>query len=72
MYDNTVVYCARYEVDEARGVLVFHLEVGNSPNSVGITRERRFELVGDDLTLYQTPLPAGVTHWSIHLRRVRR
>ncbi len=71
MFNNTVVYCARYAVDEARGVIVFHLEDGNSPNAVGATRERRFELVGDSLTLYPNPLPAGVTAWTIRLQRVR-
>jgi hypothetical protein len=71
VFNNTVVYCARYAVDEARGVIVFHLEHGNSPNMVGVTRERRFELVGDNLTLYPTPLPAGVTAWTIRLQRVR-
>jgi hypothetical protein len=71
VFNNTVAYCARYEVDEARGVIVFHLEHGNSPNTVGETRERRFELVGDSLTLYPNPLPAGVTAWTIHLQRVR-
>lgn len=70
MFNNTLVYCARYEEDDGRGVLTFHLEVGTLPNSAGITRERRFELSGDHLTLYPTPLPTGVTEWSIHLRRV--
>ncbi|MBV8594442.1 MAG: lipocalin-like domain-containing protein [Caulobacteraceae bacterium] len=70
MYDNTLVYCARYEEDDPRGVLVFHLELGNSPNTAGTTRERRFALTGDELTLYPTPLPAGVAEWSIHLKRV--
>jgi hypothetical protein len=36
-----------------------------------MTRERRFELRGDDLTLHPTPLLAGVTEWSIHLRRAK-
>jgi hypothetical protein len=71
MFNNTVVYCARYEVDEARSYIVFHLDVTNSPNTAGANRERRFTLVGDDLTLYPTPLPVGVAEWSIHLRRVR-
>jgi hypothetical protein len=70
MFNNTLVYCARYEEDDRRGVLTFHLEVGTSPNSAGTTRERRFELAGDHLTLYPTPLPAGVAEWSIHLQRV--
>ena len=71
VWQNTVSYCARYVVDEARGVIVFHMEHGASPNTVGTTRERRFELVGDSLTLYPVPLPAGVTAWTIHLQRVR-
>jgi hypothetical protein len=70
-YDHMVGYCARYEVDDARGVIVFHIDVAQSANGVGINRERRFELKGDTLTLYPTPLPAGVTEWSIRLRRVR-
>jgi hypothetical protein len=69
MFDNTVIYCARYEVDEARHVIAFHLDLGLNPATANATRERRFELTGDDLTLYPTPLPAGVTAWSIHLRR---
>jgi hypothetical protein len=58
-------------VDEARGVIVFHLEHGNLPNAAGVTRERRFELAGDSLTLYPNPLPAGVTAWTIRVQRVR-
>lgn len=71
-YDHTVAYCARYEVDDARGVIVFHIVVSQSANAVGSSRERRFELKGDELTLYPTPLPAGVMEWSIRLRRVSR
>jgi hypothetical protein len=69
-YDHMVSYCARYEVDDVRGVIVFHVDVSQSANGVGTNRERRFKLNGDTLTLYPTPLPAGVTEWSIHLRRV--
>jgi hypothetical protein len=72
MFDKTVVYCGRYRVDEARQVIVFDLETTMSPNSAGTSRERRFELSGDRLTLYPRPLPAGVTDWSIRLERVRR
>jgi len=69
--DHMVSYCARYEIDEARAVVVFHIEVAPSAASAGGTRERRFELKGDELTLYPMPLPAGVTAWSVHLRRAR-
>jgi hypothetical protein len=69
MFDNTVIYCARYEVDQRRHVITFHLDLGLNPATANLTRERRFTLSGDDLILYPTPLPAGVTAWSIHLRR---
>ena len=70
-FDNMVVYCAAYEVDEARGYIVFHMEFGQSPNQAGTSRERRAVLVGDRLTLYPTPLPTGVTDWAVELERVR-
>jgi hypothetical protein len=71
MYDNMLAYCARYRVDEARGYIVFDMEFSQSPAVAGTTRERRFELAGDHLKLYPTPLPAGVVAWSIELERVR-
>ncbi|MDB5482361.1 MAG: hypothetical protein JWO83_3414 [Caulobacteraceae bacterium] len=71
MFDHMLVYCARYEVDESRGYIVYHLEIGQSPNTAGTMRERRFERLGDTLTLYPTPLPAGVVEWSISLQRVQ-
>jgi hypothetical protein len=71
MYENMLTYCARYRVDEARGYIVFNLEFGQSPGAAGTTRERRFELVGDHLKLYPTPLPAGVVAWTIELERVQ-
>jgi|SRR5579859_1653995 len=72
LFDQTVVYCGRYRVDEGRQVIVFDIETTMSPNNAGTTRERRFDLSGDRLTLYPRPLPAGVTDWSIRLERVRR
>jgi hypothetical protein len=72
MFNQTVAYCGRYRVDEARRIITFDLEVSMSPNSAGTSRERRFELSGDRLTLYPRPLPAGVTDWSVRLERVRR
>jgi len=72
MWDKTVVYCARYRVDTARKVIVFDMEITASPGAAGTSRERRFEVSGDRLTLYPNPLPAGVKAWSIHLERVRR
>jgi hypothetical protein len=70
-YDHMVGYCARYQVEDTRRVIVFHIDVAQSANGGGTTRERRFELRGDELTLYPTPTPSGVTEWSIHARRVK-
>jgi hypothetical protein len=72
LFDQTVIYCARYRVDPARHMIGFDMEVTLSPAWTGTSRERRFELSGDRLTIYPTPLPPGVTAWSIHLERVRR
>ena len=72
LFDQTVIYCGRYRVDEARHVIDFDMEITLSPAGVGTSRERRFELSGDQLKLFPTPLPAGVKAWSIRLERVRR
>ena len=60
MFNNMLVYCGRYEVDDVRSYIIYHLEIGQSPNTVGTTRERRFELVGDSLTLY----PTSASDWG--------
>ena len=72
LFDKMVVYCARYRVDPTGLKIVFDMEFGHSPNLTGTTRERSFELAGDSLTLYPTPLPTGVTKWSVNLKRVGR
>lgn len=72
LFDKMVVYCARYRMDRAGGKIMFDMEFGHSPNVAGSTRERRFQLKGGALTLFPTPLPSGVTAWSVHLKRVSR
>lgn len=72
MFDKMVVYCARYRVDAVAGKIVFDMEFGHSPNLTGTSRERGFELVSDSLTLHPTPLPKGITSWSVNLVRVSR
>jgi hypothetical protein len=72
MFDMMVVYCGRYRVDAAARKIVFQMEFGHSPNLTGTIRERSFELVRDSLTLHPTPLPPGVTEWSVNLKRVSR
>lgn len=70
MFAHMVAYCAHYRVDAARGVIVLDVEFELSPNTAGSSRERRFELSGDRLTIYP-PLAAGVTAASVHLERAR-
>jgi hypothetical protein len=72
LFDQMVVYCGRYRVDTLAGKIMFDMELGHSPSLAGTTRERKFELAGDRLTLHPTPLPAGVTAWSVNLKRVSR
>ncbi len=72
LFDQMVVYCARYRVDALAGKIMFDMEFGHSPGLAGTTRERKFELAGDRLALYPTPLPRGVTAWSVNLKRVSR
>jgi hypothetical protein len=44
-------YAGRYEVDEAAGFVLHHVETALIPNRVGITLTRFFSFEGDRLTL---------------------
>jgi hypothetical protein len=69
IWTQTVGYCATWEVDPTGRELVYRLEVNLSPNAVGAERRRRFSLDGDRLVLYPTPLPPGVSEWTVEWRR---
>lgn len=44
-------YAGRYEVDEAAGVVLHHVETALIPNRVGVTLKRSFSFEGDLLML---------------------
>ena len=69
IWDQTVSYCAAWTVDATRGELVYKLGVNMSPNTIGSERRRRFTLAQDRLILYPTPLPAGVSEWTVEWRK---
>jgi len=48
-------YAGRYEVDEAAGVVLHHVETALIPNRVGVTLTRAFFLDGETLTLSPPP-----------------
>ena len=69
IWTQTVSYCATWSVDSTGRELVYRLGANMSPNLIGAERRRRFTLDGDQLVLYPTPLPAGVTEWAVEWRR---
>jgi len=69
IWAQTVSYCATWSVDSTGRELVYRLGANMSPNLIGAERRRRFTLEGDRLILYPTPLPAGVSEWTVEWRR---
>lgn len=69
IWNQTVSYCGVWSVDATRGELVYQLGANLSPNLIGTERRRRFTLDGERLILYPTPLPAGVTEWTVEWRK---
>jgi Lipocalin-like domain len=50
-YDGYVAYFGNYTVDEARHVVIHHVEGSLGPSYVGTDQERPFELLGDRLII---------------------
>ncbi len=48
-------YAGTYDVDAQRNLVTHHVEVHLLPNGVGTHLERRFEVNGNQLTLYTSP-----------------
>jgi hypothetical protein len=69
IWAQTVSYCGSWSVDSTGGELVYQLGANMSPNLIGAERRRRFALDGDRLILYPTPLPAGVSEWTVEWRK---
>jgi hypothetical protein len=49
--DHFVAYCGRYEVNEAEGFVIHHVEIDLVPNSSSAERKRYFQLDGNRLKL---------------------
>jgi hypothetical protein len=71
IWNHTVSYCGSWSVDLTAHALVYRIEANSSPNILGTERRRAFTLVGDRLILRPTPLPPGVTEWTVEWRRPR-
>ena len=69
IWSQTVSYCATWSVDSTGHELVYQIGANMSPNLIGTERRRRFTLEGERLVFYPTPLPAGVSEWTVEWRR---
>ena len=70
-FDGLVAYCGTYEVNEAEGYVVHHIELDRVPNLAGTDRKRYYTLSGSRLVLRPAPpLPAGVKEWTVEWERV--
>jgi lipocalin-like protein len=57
--DGYIAYFGPYEVNEAEGVVIHHLEASIIPNQVGSDNIRYYEFSGDRLTLIPTNMVDG-------------
>jgi hypothetical protein len=72
-FDGLVAYCGTYEINEAEGYVVHHIEMDKVPNLAGTDRKRYFTFSGSRLVLRPAPpLPAGVQDWTIVWERVEK
>jgi hypothetical protein len=69
--EHFVAYCGRYDVNEAEGYVVHHVEIDSVPNSVGTDRKRFATLEGKRLKLRPAE-PAGenVLEYTLTWERV--
>lgn len=71
-FEGLVSYCGRFEVNEAAGYVIHHIELDRVPNLAGTERKRFYSLQGNRLILRAArPLPPGVEEWTITWERVR-
>ena len=71
-FDGLVAYCGTFDVNEAQGYVVHHIEMDGVPNLAGTDRKRYFVLSGNRLMLRPVPLPAGVQEWTVEWERVTK
>ena len=66
-----LAYGGRYEVNEAEGYVLHHVDLEPVPNRVGITLKRFFAFSGNRLILRAAPpLPEGVSEYAITWERL--
>lgn len=58
-FDSYGAYFGTYEIHEAEGFVIHHVEGSLFPNNVGSDQKRFFEFVGDTLILKPPPRPQG-------------
>jgi hypothetical protein len=68
--DGMVAYCGTYEVNEAEGFIVHHVQMDKVPNVAGTDRKRYFTITENRLVLRPSPLPDGIKEWTIEWERV--
>lgn len=71
-FDGLVAYCGTFDVNEAEGYVVHHIEMDGVPNLAGTDRKRYFVLSGNRLVLRPVPLPTGVQEWTVEWERVTK
>ncbi len=70
-FDGLVAYCGTFEVNDAEGYVVHHIELDRVPNLAGTDRKRYFSISGRRLVLRPAPpLPPGVDEWTVEWERV--
>jgi hypothetical protein len=72
-FDGLVAYCGTFEVNDAQGSVVHHIQLDRVPNLAGTDRKRYFSLSGRRLVLRPVPpLPPGVQEWTVEFERLSR
>jgi hypothetical protein len=68
--DGMVTYCGTYEVNDAEGYVLHHVQMDKVPNVAGTDRKRYFTISGNRLVLRPSPLPEGIKEWTVEWERV--
>jgi hypothetical protein len=70
-FNGLVAYAGTFQVNEAEGLVVHHIDVDRVPNLAGTDRKRFCSFSGNKLTLRAVPpLPTGVKEWTIVWERI--
>jgi hypothetical protein len=66
-HEHFIAYCGRYEVNEAEGVVLHHIELHVTPNYIGTVVARRALVEGSRLTLrpLKEELPPGMLEYML-------